>query len=105
MNDGSLGLRRGIVRLVEHDPQWQALYAASAAEIQAATRISPERIEHVGSTAIPEVPAKPILDIVVGVDGPEDILPIVIHLVRIGYIDRGGGDGQRGSLPGPRIVT
>jgi GrpB-like predicted nucleotidyltransferase (UPF0157 family) len=98
MSDRSLGLRRGIVRLAEHDPQWPIAYAAAAAEIRSATGIPANRIEHVGSTAVPDVPAKPILDIVVGVDDPEDIEPIVMHLVRIGYIDRGAGEGSVGRL-------
>nr|WP_269749974.1 GrpB family protein [Pseudomarimonas arenosa] len=46
-------------------------------------------IEHVGSTAIPGVPAKPILDIVVGVDNFESATACIEPLQLIGYHYRG----------------
>ncbi len=56
------------VQLVEPDPSWPARYAEFADELRGVLGPSLAlRIEHYGSTAIPGIPAKPIIDILVGV--------------------------------------
>ena len=68
-----LGLIRRTVRLEPHDPLWDA----SAREVIAMLRelLGPDAvdIQHVGSTAIPAIPAKPTVDIAVGVRALEDV--------------------------------
>lgn len=52
------------VRIEEHDPAWVELAAALIAELD--VRLAPwleGPIEHVGSTAVPGLPAKPIVDL------------------------------------------
>ena len=46
-------------------------------------------IQHVGSTSIPGVPAKPILDILVGVEDYEEAKVCIRPLERIGYLYKG----------------
>jgi GrpB-like predicted nucleotidyltransferase (UPF0157 family) len=56
------------IEIVEYDPSWPALFAAEAARLRAA--LDPGLIvglEHFGSTAIPGMPAKPIIDILIAV--------------------------------------
>jgi GrpB-like predicted nucleotidyltransferase (UPF0157 family) len=64
----------GAVELVEHDPAWPGLYRAEEARIAAALGSVARRVEHVGSTAVPGLPAKPVIDVVVEVpdSGRED---------------------------------
>lgn len=50
------------LRVVESDPRWPALFEAEAARIRAACQEPTLVIEHVGSTAVPGLPAKPIVD-------------------------------------------
>jgi GrpB-like predicted nucleotidyltransferase (UPF0157 family) len=50
-------------------------------------------VQHVGSTAIAGVPAKPILDIAMAVTARGAIPTVVARLCRQGYIDRGDADG------------
>ena len=51
------------VRVAPYDPEWPALYARLAADIGAALGAALLRIDHVGSTAVPGLPAKPVVDI------------------------------------------
>jgi GrpB-like predicted nucleotidyltransferase (UPF0157 family) len=52
------------IRIVEYDPEWPRLFELEAGEIDSALSGRALRIEHVGSTSVPDLPAKPILDIV-----------------------------------------
>lgn len=64
----SLGLASGTVRVVPYDPAWRSLFVAEVARlapILAAHGLS-LRLEHTGSTAVPGLAAKPILDILAG---------------------------------------
>ena len=105
-----LGLRRGQVRVVEHDRRWSFVYALMALEISTVTGIRADRIQHVGSTSVEGLVAKPILDIALGVDDAESVDGVVRHLVEAGFIDRGVGEGSIGRLmvressPDVRIV-
>jgi GrpB-like predicted nucleotidyltransferase (UPF0157 family) len=59
----ALGLEPGVVRLVDYDTRWPALFAAEAARIRSHCRTLTLRLEHVGGTSIPGMCAKPVLDI------------------------------------------
>jgi GrpB-like predicted nucleotidyltransferase (UPF0157 family) len=93
-----LGLESKTVRVVPYDPRWPGLFAAEAASIaQAVERLAlpPLIVEHVGSTSIPDLLAKPILDVAAA--RPTDT-PAVIYIPAfesIGYVYRGDG-----GLPG-----
>ncbi|GAA3706980.1 hypothetical protein GCM10022224_085640 [Nonomuraea antimicrobica] len=51
------------IELIEYDPAWPALYEREAARIRGALGPVATAVEHVGSTSIPGMPAKPILDL------------------------------------------
>jgi len=51
------------VRLLPHDARWATLAEAEAARVRRAADPVPLRIHHIGSTAIPGIAAKPILDL------------------------------------------
>ncbi len=55
------------VIIVEYDPRWQTWFAAEAARIkEALDKNIIVAIEHIGSTAVLELAAKPIIDLMVG---------------------------------------
>jgi GrpB-like predicted nucleotidyltransferase (UPF0157 family) len=86
----TLGLDHGTVRLVAHDPAWAALFRAEAARLR--ERLGPELplgLEHVGSTAVPGLVAKPVLDILAGYPPGASPGPYVAALVDAGYVHRG----------------
>ena len=70
MNDPVLpGLAHGTVQLAEWTPRWTELFAEEAARLRAALGDLAVAIEHYGSTSVPGLVAKPLLDILIG--GPE----------------------------------
>jgi len=58
------------ITLVDYDPSWPAQAAAVAARIAAALGTRALRIEHVGSTSVPGLPAKPVIDLDLTVAAP-----------------------------------
>jgi GrpB-like predicted nucleotidyltransferase (UPF0157 family) len=89
-----LGLESGTVRVVPYDPRWAELFARESGRIRAAltARSLTLEIEHMGSTAVPGLSAKPIVDILAGWDRAEE-LPLVIDTLKdAGYVHRGEQD-------------
>lgn len=76
------------IRLVEPDPAWPSRFTREASRIRAALGEVLQRLEHVGSTAVPGLVAKPVLDIVVEVREPGDEAGWVPALHAIGYVLR-----------------
>ena len=91
----SLGLESGIVRLVEYDARWPALFAAEQQRIRDACGRLALRLEHIGGTSIPGMCAKPVLDIAAGRPRDTSTPECVAALERAGYEHR----GERG-VPG-----
>ncbi len=69
----NLGLKNNEVRLVEYSPKWKDEFERSKNLILDHTHIPENRIEHIGSTSIIGMLAKPIIDIVIGVDDLEKV--------------------------------
>ena len=81
----SLGLQRGKVKLTPYDPVWAALFAE---EKQGIADVFGEKllgIEHIGSTAIPGMDAKPILDLMIAVASIDDYEDEGTILEKVGY--------------------
>jgi GrpB-like predicted nucleotidyltransferase (UPF0157 family)/GNAT superfamily N-acetyltransferase len=95
-----IGLARGVVRLAPHHPEWQRLFTAEAARLRAALGERALAVEHVGSTAVAGLRAKPILDIMVGVASLDETDGLVRDLELIGYERRPAGD-----LPGRQYLV
>ena len=83
-----LGLHRGTVRLVEAQPRWAALAEAVRADLAGALVGDAVAIEHVGSTAIPGLIAKPILDFAIGIRDDIEPLSLQPRLERMGWLFR-----------------
>ncbi len=72
------------IRIVDYDPEWPHEFEREARAIQKALGDLVVRIEHVGSTAVPEVPAKPVVDIQVSVADVEDEASYVAAIESLG---------------------
>lgn len=84
-----LGLMRGTVALQPYHNEWPTLFQAEAMQLQVAIGAHVLDIQHVGSTAIPGLPAKPILDIGVAVENFEAATVCIQPLEALGYRYRG----------------
>jgi GrpB-like predicted nucleotidyltransferase (UPF0157 family) len=82
---GELGLPQGQVRLCEWTPRWAVLFEDEASRLSAALCVFGAAVQHCGSTSIPGIPAKPILDILVGIPGTIDVSAIREALTPLGY--------------------
>jgi len=69
----ALGLERGRVRLVEYDSSWATAFENERELLCRLLGASILAIEHVGSTAVPGLCSKPIIDIAVAVDESESV--------------------------------
>jgi GrpB-like predicted nucleotidyltransferase (UPF0157 family) len=86
-----------MLRLVASDPAWPARFAAEAERIRAAIGAHTVAIEHVGSTSVPGLVAKPVLDIAIAVRTDADADASIAPLQALGYEYRGphGDDPRR----------
>jgi GrpB-like predicted nucleotidyltransferase (UPF0157 family) len=75
----------GPVVLVEYDAEWPRLFAREEARIHDALGESALQVEHAGSTSIPGIAAKPVIDIVLVVGDPADEAAYVPALEDAGY--------------------
>ena len=74
------------VRIVASDREWPARARAELRAIEEALGDTAVRVEHVGSTAVPGLAAKPILDLQLSVDAVEPRGRYVGPLERLGYL-------------------
>ncbi|HEU5472832.1 MAG TPA: GrpB family protein [Actinophytocola sp.] len=76
------------VVLERYNPEWPSWYATEEARIRAALGSRALRIEHTGSTSVPGLPAKPVIDIVLVVADTTAEPTYVPALERAGYVLR-----------------
>ncbi len=77
------------VIVVPYDPEWPARFEALRRRVWDAVRDVAMAVEHVGSTAVPGLAAKPIVDMTVVVPSPVDVPRAIALLERLGYQHRG----------------
>jgi len=87
--DAEIGLERGVVRLAPHNPHWKALFEVERQRLQMAIGAYVLDIQHIGSTAIAGIAAKPIIDIGVAVTNFEEAVVCVAPLEQLGYEYKG----------------
>ena len=85
----SLGLKRGTVQLEPHDKQWDDAAIQTIKKLKSILGDDAVDIQHIGSTAIPAIKAKPIIDIVVGVTDFDKVMLHNEQLRQVGIFYRG----------------
>ena len=90
-----IGLRRDTVQIVAYHADWHDLFEQERRVLHQHLKSLVLDIQHVGSTAVPGLDAKPILDIAVAVASVAVIPQCRPPLCGLGYLDRGdmGRDG------------
>lgn len=89
---------RGTVQVVPHQPEWRQLFEQELRVLQAHMGSLVLDIQHVGSTAVPGLAAKPIIDIAVAVASLDLIAQCRQSLLGLGYLDRGDAGAEGGYL-------
>jgi GrpB-like predicted nucleotidyltransferase (UPF0157 family) len=85
---GDLQLHSGPIELSDYDPEWPRLFEREAERIRAALGERILQLEHVGSTSIPGLAAKPRIDVLLVVADSADEPAYVPALEAAGYVLR-----------------
>lgn len=94
----NIGLKSGVVRLERNHNAWARYFASISASMKRALKNIDCKIEHVGSTAIPGIDAKPIVDIAVGLQNEGQYEIAITKLTSIGFRYRGHRDDSGGHV-------
>ena len=80
-----IGLEKGVVKVMPYTAEWSRLFEAEKARLEAAVGAYILDIQHIGSTSIPGMPAKPIIDLGVAVQNFEEATVCIEPLRQLGY--------------------
>jgi len=75
--------------VVEYDPNWPAAFEQLRLVVWPAVSVLATSVEHVGSTSVPGLAAKPIIDISVVVPTAADVPAAIHRLAAVGYVHQG----------------
>lgn len=84
-----IGLPPGLVKLAPHSPEWARLFEAEKARLLAAIGEYVLDIQHVGSTSVTGLSAKPIIDIAIAVRDFDEARVCIEPMARLGYTYKG----------------
>jgi GrpB-like predicted nucleotidyltransferase (UPF0157 family) len=84
-----IGLEQGVVRLEPYTPEWKRIFEIEKIGLRAKLGNTILDIQHVGSTSIPGLPAKPIIDIAVAVVDFDEAMVCIPLVEALGYEYRG----------------
>lgn len=92
--------------VVEYDPDWVLIFEQIRDFVLPAVNDLVIGIEHVGSTSVPGLAAKPIVDVDVVVDNHEDVRIAVRRLTVLGYVHEGdlGVTGREAFVPPKSMI-
>ncbi len=85
-NDHKMGRK---VVVIPHDPSWTEQYKQEAARLTAVFEPILLDIQHIGSTAIPGILAKPIIDIIIVVTEIAAVAPLMVAMENLDYHSKG----------------
>ena len=83
------------IKVIPYSPDWPKRFEKEKQKIQAALGRYVEYIDHIGSTAVPGLSAKPIIDIQVSVADPDDESKLLLQMQKQGYVLRVREKGRR----------
>ncbi len=72
-------------QILPYNPEWVGLYEAEVSKLKEVFGADLLGVEHIGSTAVPDLPAKPIIDLMVLIDSYKNAEKYIPKLEKIGY--------------------
>lgn len=100
-NKFMIGLKRGTVKILRYNPKWRVAALKEISVLKKALKSIALDIQHIGSTAILGMNAKPIIDIDVAVKSLKVLNDLIGPLKKLGYRYRVGEPGERLFVKGP----
>jgi GrpB-like predicted nucleotidyltransferase (UPF0157 family) len=73
------------ITIEAYNPAWAAQFAGESGVLCLALSVEPSRVEHIGSTAVVGMQAKPIVDIMLGLDSFPPLPALSLQLCSLGY--------------------
>ena len=97
-----MNLKKRVIEVVDYDPQWPEAFRKEAQVISTVLAEETIACHHVGSTAVPGLKAKPVIDMVLEVKDVNALDKLNPAMEDIGYIPKGefGIPGRRFYLKG-----
>jgi len=95
-----IGLEKGIVKVAEYDGNWQEIFVKERSELRNILGDKAIDIQHIGSTSVPGSCAKPIIDILIGMNSMKIADECIKPLIEFGYEFKGGN-----GIPGGYFFT
>lgn len=92
-----VGLKRDTVKIIDYQKEWKTIYKETKTTIEKTLGYIHLEIEHIGSTSINNMAAKPIIDIAIGLENltEKTIQVVKTELEKIGFIYR-SNEGENG---------
>ena len=84
-----------LIEICDYQQAWTTLYQRAAEEIRAAVGTTAERIDHIGSTAVPGLASKPVIDMQITVRYLRDVETLIPAMETLGYVYRMNADNDR----------
>lgn len=73
------------VKLAKYNPEWKSLFEIEKKKLLKAIGSKKIKIEHIGSTSIPDICSKPVIDIMIGVKEDEQLNNSISPIISLGY--------------------
>jgi len=73
------------VKLVKYDPEWKSLFEIEKEKLIKIINSKEIKVEHIGSTSIPDIYSKPIIDIMIGVEEDKQLNNNINSIISLGY--------------------
>ena len=91
-----IGLNKGLVKVEKYNPEWQEEFNKEKKNLKKIFGDVAISIEHVGSTSVVGLSAKPIIDIAIGVDSLKDIAKVKGKILKFSHysIKENNADGE-----------
>lgn len=80
-----LGLKRGTVRLANYQPEWEMLFNTEKRLLKRIIGKHVSDIEHIGSTSVPDLASKPIIDMIAAVNDLAVYKQLIEPFAALGY--------------------
>lgn len=100
--------RQDPIRIIGYDPRWPAAFEQQRIRVESALRpwlLRP--VEHIGSTAVPGLPAKPIIDMLALVPSYDESAGVTEAMAAVGWVaapEPGDADRRRRSFCFPAVA-